>query len=51
MTISVPVFVGAASDMLLALIAKAKALKVGCVRFDGVDSGHDFVIFLYARWW
>jgi hypothetical protein len=50
MAISVAVFVGAASDMLLALIVKAKALKVICVRVYGVDSGHDFVIFLYARW-
>jgi len=49
MAISVAVFVGAASDMLPALIVKAKALKVGCGRVDGVDIGHDFVFFFVCQ--
>ncbi len=35
--------------MLPALIVKAKALKVGCGRVDGVDIGHDFVLFFVCK--
>ena len=39
MAISVAVFVGSASDMLPALVDKAKALKVGCGAHAAVDIG------------
>jgi delta 1-pyrroline-5-carboxylate dehydrogenase len=39
MAISVAVFVGSASDMIPALVSKAKALKVGCGADASVDVG------------
>jgi acyl-CoA reductase-like NAD-dependent aldehyde dehydrogenase len=49
MAISVAVFVGSASDMIPALVSKAKALKVGCGADTSVDIGPLIRLFFYIR--